>query len=220
MRAIVNVLGLAITWAVWLWLAGLELTLAASLAIAVGGALLLVPLVFAGRWLLNHQPTPERAEWVTTGFHYLLAIFLGSATVAATRFGTESPAWPIPIPPWLGVAVMAVSGAALAAAIVNLAVKGLGAPFAMAFTRVLAADWLYAWTRNPLVLSALAFLVGVGLWLKSGLFLVWVLAVVSPAALVTLRVFEERELEIRFGETYLDYKAKTPMIFPRRPKNE
>jgi hypothetical protein len=36
----------------------------------------------------------------------------------------------------------------------NLALKGLGAPFVMAPHRT---DWLNAWTRNPMVLSAFAF---------------------------------------------------------------
>ena len=220
MRALANILGFALTWAVWLWLAGQDLPFGVSLGIAVGAVVLLLPLALVGRWLIDLQPTPERAEWVTTGVHYLLGIFLGSAVLAATQFGLASQGWPIPIPPWLGLAVMFISGLALAAAIVNLAAKGLGAPFAVAFTRALAAEWLYAWTRNPLVLSALAFLLGLGLWLRSGLFLVWVLAVVSPAALVMLRVFEERELEIRFGQAYEEYRAKTPMLFPRRPKRD
>jgi len=35
---------------------------------------------------------------------------------------------------------------------------------------------------------------------------------------VFLKAFEERELEIRFGASYLEYKARTPMLWPRRPK--
>jgi hypothetical protein len=32
-----------------------------------------------------------------------------------------------------------------------------------------------------------------------------------------VKVFEERELEFRFGASYLEYKFKTPMLFPRKP---
>ena len=77
----------------------------------------------------------------------------------------------------------------------------------------------YAWTRNPIILSALAFLIGLGLWLQSGIFLVWVLVVVSPALLIFPKIYEERELELRFGDAYLIYKDKTPMLSPRRPRN-
>jgi protein-S-isoprenylcysteine O-methyltransferase Ste14 len=45
-----------------------------------------------------------------------------------------------------------------------------------------------------------------------------VLLLVTPALLTFVKVYEERELEIRFGVSYLEYKAKTPMLFPRKPK--
>lgn len=217
-RLLFNLFGLVLTWAIWLWLASQELAPPISLAIAIGCILALFPLVFAGRWLLDHQPTVERAEWVNSLVHYLFAIFFGSAILAAVRFGQVSTTGQISFPPWLGLILMTISGLVGLLVVFNLAVKGLGAPFAVALTRLVVIDWLYAWTRNPMILSALAFLVGLGFWLQSGLFLVWVLVVVSPAILAFIKVYEERELEIRFGQEYLDYKAKTPMIWPRRPR--
>lgn len=217
-RLLFNLFGLVLTWAIWLWLASQELAPPISLAIAIGCILALFPLVFAGRWLLDHQPTVERAEWVNSLVHYLFAIFFGSAILAAVRFGQVSTTGQISFPPWLGLILMTISGLVGLLVVFNLAVKGLGAPFAVALTRLVVTDWLYAWTRNPMILSALAFLVGLGFWLQSGLFLVWVLVVVSPAILAFIKVYEERELEIRFGQEYLDYKAKTPMIWPRRPR--
>jgi protein-S-isoprenylcysteine O-methyltransferase Ste14 len=102
--------------------------------------------------------------------------------------------------------------------VVNLAVRGLGAPFAIALSRRLATDWMYRWTRNPMVLAVLAFLLSFGVWIRSTLFVVWVLLLVAPAWLYFLKVYEERELEIRFGEPYLEYKARTPMLLPGKPK--
>jgi hypothetical protein len=69
-----------------------------------------------------------------------------------------------------------------------------------------------------MVIAFLAFLVALGLWFQSGWFVLWVLLLVTPALLFFVKVFEERELEIRFGETYREYKAQTPMLIPRRPK--
>jgi protein-S-isoprenylcysteine O-methyltransferase Ste14 len=69
-----------------------------------------------------------------------------------------------------------------------------------------------------MILSALAFLIAPGLWLRSTVFVLWAVAVVIPVVLVFLKVYEERELEIRFGAKYLEYKAKTPMLWPRKPK--
>jgi protein-S-isoprenylcysteine O-methyltransferase Ste14 len=102
--------------------------------------------------------------------------------------------------------------------VVNLALKGLGAPFAISLSRKLAADWMYAWTRNPMVLAGLAFLLALGIWFQSTLFILWVLILFTPALLMFVKIYEERELEIRFGASYLEYKSRTPMLFPRNPK--
>jgi protein-S-isoprenylcysteine O-methyltransferase Ste14 len=32
-----------------------------------------------------------------------------------------------------------------------------------------------------------------------------------------VKVYEERELEFRFGPSYLEYKSKTPFLFPGKP---
>jgi protein-S-isoprenylcysteine O-methyltransferase Ste14 len=111
-----------------------------------------------------------------------------------------------------------VTGIAAALTVLNLAIRGLGAPFAIALTRRLAADWMYAWTRNPMVLLSLTCLVSLGLYFRSALFVVWAIALVTPAFLVFLKVYEERELELRFGKPYLEYKSRTPILIPRKPR--
>lgn len=212
-----NILGLIITWIVWFWLIGQELELAYAFGIAVGGILAIIPVVFVGRRLLDRQPTIEQAGLLTTILHYLVMIFFGSAVIAATKFGLSSPSWSISIPSWMGLVLMMIGGISVLIVVLNLAIKGLGAPFAVALTRIIATEWMYAWTRNPMILGALAFLVGLGLWFQSTLFLVWVIIVVCPVIFLFLKVYEERELEIRFGEDYLKYKARTPMFFPKKP---
>lgn len=213
-----NILGLVLTWIIWLLVINREFSLGISLAISIGGPLLVTPIVYLGRRLLDQQPVVRRAAWVTTAVHYLLLTLLGMSVIEATQLAQNLTLWAIRLPPWLGILIMVVSGVALVLVVFNLALKGFGLPFALALTRLVATDWLYAWTRNPMVLSALAFLVGLGLWLQSGLFLVWTLVVFSPAMYVFLVVYEERELEIRFGEDYLEYKTRTPMFWPRRPR--
>jgi protein-S-isoprenylcysteine O-methyltransferase Ste14 len=45
------------------------------------------------------------------------------------------------------------------------------------------------------------------------------MAVFVPAMIVFVHVYEERELEIRFGPSYEQYRAGTPMFLPRlRPR--
>jgi protein-S-isoprenylcysteine O-methyltransferase Ste14 len=142
---------------------------------------------------------------------------LGAAIIRAVTTHQDWPGWTLPIPAEIGWLLVIVTGAAVAVTVANLALKGLGAPFAIALSRRLAVDWLYAWTRNPMVLAVLAFLLSLGIWFRSTLFVSWVLVLVTPAWLVFVKMYEERELEIRFGPPYLEYKSKTPMLFPRRP---
>jgi protein-S-isoprenylcysteine O-methyltransferase Ste14 len=101
--------------------------------------------------------------------------------------------------------------------VINLAIKGFGAPFFIVLSRKLAADWMYAWTRNPMVLAALSFALSLGIWFQSALFVLWVLILFGPALLFFVKVYEERELEFRFGASYLEYKSRTPMLFPKKP---
>jgi protein-S-isoprenylcysteine O-methyltransferase Ste14 len=212
-----NLILLALTWGIWLWFATRQPEPVIDLVIASAGSLSVIPLVFLGRRLLDHQPNMRQAERVTTALHYLLAILLGSAILAATRLGLNSHAWLIPLSPVIGLILMIIAGSLLVLVIFNLVLKGLGMPFALSLTRVMVTEWSYAWTRNPMILSALAFLVGLGLWLRSAIFLIWLLIVLGPVIFVFLKVYEERELEIRFGANYLDYRQRTPMFFPKRP---
>ena len=69
-----------------------------------------------------------------------------------------------------------------------------------------------------MVLTTLIFLASLGIWFQSALFVLWVLVLFAPALLFFVKVYEERELELRFGATYLEYKSRTPMLIPRRPR--
>jgi protein-S-isoprenylcysteine O-methyltransferase Ste14 len=185
--------------------------------VAVGGVLGVFPVVWIGRRVLDRRPTINQAHWVTTVVHFAVMALLGSAIIEAVRLGQTWRGWVIPLPAEVGWILMMATGTAVVLTVLNLALRGLGAPFAIALSRRLAMDWMYAWTRNPMVVGGLAFLVALGLWLRSTLFVLWVLVLVMPAILVFLKGYEERELEIRFGAPYLEYKAKTPMLWPRRP---
>jgi protein-S-isoprenylcysteine O-methyltransferase Ste14 len=176
------------------------------------------PFVWLGRKLLDAKPTKERMQWVTTGVHFWLLFLLGTAIIAAITSTTDWRGWVIPMDRNISYWLMIATSLIAFATVINLALRGWGAPFAIALTRRLATDWLYAWTRNPMVLSTLAFFVALGLWLQSGLFVLWVLLCLTPAFIFFLKVFEERELEIRLGKPYLAYRDKTPFMWPKRPK--
>jgi protein-S-isoprenylcysteine O-methyltransferase Ste14 len=210
---------LALTLFIWLWALNQPISNTMNLILIIGSVLLVFPIVWLGRVILDKEPTMSRAVWITTFVHYAVGIPFGVAIIQAITTHQDWSGWALPIPTGIGLALVIITGAAVLLTMVNLALKGLGAPFAIALSRKLAVDWMYAWTRNPMVLAALALLLSLGIWFQSALFALWVLILFAPALLFFVKVYEERELEIRFGASYLEYKSRTPMLFPRKPRS-
>ena len=209
---------LAFIWFIWWLVLNAPLSNVMNLSIIVGGVLLTFPLVWLGRKMLDKQPTMSRAVWVTTFVHFSLGFTFGVPIVRAIATHQDWSGWTLPIPTEIGLLLVIITGAASLLTVINLALKGFGAPFFIALSRKLAADWMYAWTRNPMVLAGLSFILSLGIWFQSALFVLWVLILFAPALLFFVKVYEERELEFRFGTSYKDYKSKTPMLFPRKPR--
>jgi protein-S-isoprenylcysteine O-methyltransferase Ste14 len=208
---------LVFIWVIWGWALDAPLSNVMNLSIILGGVLLAFPLVWLGRKILDRHPTIRGVAWTTTFVHFTLGFLFGIPIIRAVTTHQDWSGWALPVPPEIGLVLVIMTGAACLLAIVNLALKGFGAPFFIALSRKLAAEWSYAWTRNPMVLAALAFLLSLGIWFRSVLFVLWVLILFAPALLFFVKVYEERELEIRFGASYLEYKSRTPMLFPRKP---
>jgi protein-S-isoprenylcysteine O-methyltransferase Ste14 len=208
-----------VIWLIWWGTGEVRLSNAANLGVIVGGVLLTFPLVWVGRRILDRRrQSAGQAAWVTTFVHFGLGFTFGVPIVRAAITYPDWRGWLIPVPQAISLVLVIVTGAAVLLTMVNLALKGFGAPFFIALSKKLAVDWMYAWTRNPMVLAGLVFLLALGLWFQSTLFFVWALLLFTPALLFFVKVYEERELEIRFGSSYLEYKARTPVLFPRKPK--
>ena len=214
-----RVILLALIFIIWRWVLNAPLSNSTNLSIIVGGVLLSYPLVWFGRKILDKKPTTSRVAWITTFVHYALGVLFGVPIIRAIITHQAWSGWALPIPAEIGLWLVIITGAVCFLTVANLALKGLGAPFAIALSRKLATDWFYACTRNPMVFASLAFGISLGIWFQSALFVLWVLIVLSPAWLFFVKVYEERELEIRFGASYLEYKSKTPMLLPRRPRS-
>ena len=210
---------LAFILTIWLLVLNAPLSKVMNLSVIVGGVLLSYPLVWFGRKILYRHQTIDHAVRTTTFVHFGLGFTFGIPVVRAMSTHQDWYGRVLPVPSVIGLALVIITGAALLLTVVNLALKGFGAPFFIALSRKLAADWMYAWTRNPMVLAALSFFLSLGIWFQSTLFVLWVLILFAPALLFFVKVFEERELEFRFGASYLEYKSRTPMLFPGKPGN-
>ena len=213
----VRVALLAITLIIWWWALNQPFPEIMNLSLIAGSILLVYPVVWLGRVILDKNPTVDRTIRITTFMHYMMILLFGVSIIRTISTYKEWSFWILPVPVEIGIPLVIITGAAALLSVINLALKGFGAPFAIALSRRLAVDWMYAWTRNPMVLATLALLLSLGILFKSALFILWVLILFAPALLFFVKVYEERELEIRFGASYLEYKSRTPMIFPRKP---
>jgi protein-S-isoprenylcysteine O-methyltransferase Ste14 len=217
---LVRVALLAFIWFIWWQVLNAPLSNVMNMSIIVGGVLLTFPLVWLGRKILDRNHVTGHVAWITTFVHFSLGFTFGVPIVRALSTHQNWPGWVLPIPSEIGLILVIITGAASFLTVVNLALKGLGAPFFIAISRKLASDWLYARTRNPMVLAALAFGLSLGIWFQSALFVLWVLILFAPALLFFVKVYEERELEIRFGQSYRDYKARTSFLWPKKPRRD
>ena len=73
---------------------------------------------------------------------------------------------------------------------------------------------LYAYVRNPMLLGLFIFMLGLGV-LFSSLSLIFIF---TPLFIVLnvlyLKAVEEKEMEMKFGQEYLEYKKRVPMFIP------
>ncbi len=218
LEALVRLALFAVVCSAFWWASETRLSYGMNLSMMVGGVLLTFPIVWLGRKILDHHATPSRAIWVTSFVHVGVGLTFGVPFVRGLVTHQDWAGWVLPIPSAIGQVLVIISGTVSFLVVANLALKGFGAP-GILLSRKLAVDWLYSWTRNPMVLAALFFFLSIGIWFQSLMFVLWVLLLFAPALMFFLKVYEERELEIRFGASYLEYKSRTPMLLPRRPRN-
>ena len=198
---------LAIILILWWYFLNAPLSKVMNLSIIIGGVLLTFPLVWFGRKILDRHHSITHTIWITTFVHFGLGFTFGIPIVRALSTHQDWCGLILPVPSVIGLILVIITGITLFLTVLNLALKGFGAPFFIKLSQKLATDWMYSWSRNPMVLAGLSFLL-----------VIWGLLLFAPALLFFIKVYEERELEFRFGASYLEYKTKTPMLFPRKPK--
>jgi protein-S-isoprenylcysteine O-methyltransferase Ste14 len=93
---------------------------------------------------------------------------------------------------------------------------GRGTPMPLQATQKLVVEKPYSLCRNPLYFGLINFFLGISLLIGSISSMMLVL-LFSAVILAYIKLIEEKELEIRYGDEYLDYKKSTPLIIPRLP---
>ena len=92
--------------------------------------------------------------------------------------------------------------------------RGKGTPVPMVPTKEFLSSGPYRYCRNPMMLGFFLYMAGwAALFNRTGS---WVAAVLLMAFLILeIKLVEEKELERRFGDSYREYKKKTPFFIPK-----
>lgn len=122
-----------------------------------------------------------------------------------------------PVNAVMGLVLLGVGGSVALWSVRAEARLGGGSPVPMIPTRRLVVVPPYAYCRNPMVLGTVLAYLGIGVWLGSASAVAMVL--VLGVLLVTyVKLVEEKELRLRFGEEYEEYLRTTPFLLPRFPR--
>ena len=96
---------------------------------------------------------------------------------------------------------------------------GRGTPAPIMATQKLIIQRPYNYCRNPMALGTIVAGLGLAIFIGS----ISAVVVVLTLALLLLgyiKFLEEREMELRFGNAYREYRKQTPFIIPRLRKGK
>ena len=176
---------------------------------------------FLGLWLRRH-PSKANAEKLSRILHFLffagfgtpflIILFYPGLAHLDEMIGVK----PLPFKPLfiiIGI-VLAIPGLYLLG-VSNKLVRTLGGGAStFRLTKQIVEKDIYKYTRNPMSLGYYLFALSVGFMSGSTLLTLGVLLGLIPSHVFFLKYFEELELELRFGESYKEYKQKVPFLIP------
>jgi protein-S-isoprenylcysteine O-methyltransferase Ste14 len=188
----------------------------------LGWLIFLVGTIALGVWLRGNpnRRNAERAGRILHLLFWMVVIPPAALSVlypGLTGLDRELGLCPLPRHPVLltaGALGLLVGAYLFVVSNIALWLSGDGAS-AFWLTKRLVAGNLYNRTRNPMSLGFYLGAVGLGLLVGSA-YMTWgALLVVIPVHLFYLKYFEEYELELRLGQTYVAYKQRVPFLLPR-----
>lgn len=155
-----------------------------------------------------------KAVSLSFGSVFFLAVLPGLFFYVASLFGIS---WPIPEPFETVIAVCALLFGLcfLGWATYSQLVIGKGTPAPTAPTQRLVITGPYRYTRNPIEFGALFYYFGVGVFFGSLFHGLVCLILAAFFGSFYHKFVEEKELLMRFGKEYEEYRAKTPFLIPR-----
>jgi protein-S-isoprenylcysteine O-methyltransferase Ste14 len=185
-----------------------------------GAVVFVVGVWLLGRWLrgTSTEPVASRAGVAShVLFHAFLfgPFWIGLLWVGGENFDRLAGIPSLPaITRIVGEGLVAVAAMLVAVCFGLIGVLGKGAP-SFVMPKQIVVRGPYRFGRNPISLGWYLFCAGLALSFRSTYLLCYVVVALVPAHIFYLRYFEEMELELRFGESYMRYKQTVPFLLPR-----
>lgn len=111
--------------------------------------------------------------------------------------------------------IMVLIGATYALwSIISQLTRARGTPLPMMATQKLLIDGPFKQSRNPMGFGAICMYLGMAIIVGS-LSSIIIVVLFLLLLILWIKKVEEKELEIRFGQDYMDYKKSTPFMIPR-----
>ncbi len=194
------------------------LTLLGLISFAAGALVL-------GAWLRKNR-TKDSAEKSSRIMHFLFFAglvappILGVFHPGLTHFDQLAGLNPLPWRPFFLVLGILLAFPGLYFLVVtNKLLRSLGSGAnAFRLTKQIVAEDVYQRTRNPMSLGFYLFALALGFGSGSSFVTLVVLFGLIPSHVFFLKYFEELELELRFGASYLQYKKSIPFLIPKFTK--
>lgn len=198
-----------------------------GVSIHVVSVLALLVASIVGRMVIVRNPTPvvirNTSQLVLIILN--LSIFLGYFVVllvpglAAVNRATGLDTIPLPraLEIVLGTALVGAGCCVYYMTVSQLMNRGKGFS-AYKFTENVVTDSIYRHVKNPMSVGYYLFALGVPFLTDSAYYLVVTILGFIPVQLLYVLIYEEKELELRFGVGYRDYAAGVPRFIPRFSK--
>ena len=172
--------------------------------------------------LLRKYPTEKVRESTTTILHtitiftFLLPVLIGIFYPGLTAYDVILDISPLAYRPLFvvcGVILIPPGLFFVFTSILALSEKGHGQP-GIFLTKKVVDGYVYKLCRNPMSFGFYSGCLALGFISGSTYFSLWILIEIIPSHILYLKIFEELELEIRFGQSYTAYKQQTPFLIP------
>ena len=189
--------------------------------VITGSAVMAVGAIVLGIWL-RQKPSKENAERSSRVMHFLffagqiappiVAFFYPGISRLDELVGLN----PLPMRPiFLGIGILLAIPGFYFMAVTNKLLRAIGkGTNAFVLTKHVVNDDIYKRTRNPMSLGFYLLAIALGFVTGSTFATLAAVLCIIPSHLIFIKYFEEKELELRFGESYLEYKKTVPFLIP------